>query len=189
MILRMLGLSVVAAMATAGATTVQAAPPSDAAACAAALDVVKADVEDHKSPRPWAVFGHAGSRDDGLTAAALRKAMKKDPPSADLATKFVSQDARDWTWVCSDVIAYLSSNRIAHNQMDLTQTILDAPEIFSLSLPVLSADGKEALADIAQSRGAHARGGGGDMRGWVVHLRKDAQGRWRQTDAFVNITG
>ncbi len=188
MIRKVLSMSVIAFLVTAAVgSAAQAAPSGDAAACAAALDVVTAQVEGHKSPRPWAVIGQSGSRDDGLTASALRKATKKDPPSPVLAAKFVHQEEVDPLAACADVRGFLERNKIAHDQATIDQITAkpgkNALEIFSLSLPVLSADGKDALADTSEPHGANG------VRGLVVHLRKDAKGHWRKTDAFVNITG
>ena len=190
MIPRVLSSSVIAFLATvAGATAAQAAPSPDAAACAAALDVVTTRVADHKDPTPWAVVGTSGSRDDGLTASSVRKGMKKDPPSPALAAKFVGRNARDPIESCPDVRGFLERNGIVHDQPAIDQILAKAGkgaassfplQIFSLSLPVLGADGRDALTDTGFV--ANVMGGSGE----VIHLRKGAHGHWRRTDAFTS---
>jgi hypothetical protein len=133
----------------------------DAAACDAALALLKEHLPAGVGQKPWAVVGSAGSRDDNLTAADLRKALRKDRPSPALTALFIRNWERD------------PLPAIDHMQ--------PKPAIFSVSLPTVSADGDEALADIGADAGAHG------PVAWVVHLRKNAKGRWRTTDAMVSL--
>ena len=183
-----LGAAAVAAAAIGGAAQ---AAPNDSAACAAALDVVKGQLVPRKDARPWAVIGSAGSRDDGLTAQALRKGLRADPPSQALAARFVGQNERDPLEACPEVLGLLERRHVVHDQAVIDQILAKAGKdaklypirIFSLSLPVIGADGRDALTDTGETGGADR------VRGWVVHLRKDAKGHWREVAAFTNITG
>jgi hypothetical protein len=155
-----------------------AAGPGDGAGCDAALALIK---EHLPGKGRWAVLGSEGSRDDNLTAADLRKSLKKDRPSPALAAQFVGQNERNPIPACANVRSFLDQAGVVHDQKAV-DALQPKPTIFGLSLPVVSADGTEALADVGADTGAHG------PVGWVFHLRKDAKGRWRTTDAMVTLT-
>jgi hypothetical protein len=152
----------------------------DAAACDAALALLKEHLPAGVGQKPWAVVGSAGSRDDNLTAADLRKALRKDRPSPALTALFIRNWERDPLPVCANVRGFLDQAGIVHDQAAIDH-MQPKPAIFSVSLPTVSADGDEALADIGADAGAHG------PVAWVVHLRKNAKGRWRTTDAMVSL--
>ena len=144
--------------------------PAPAGGSAAACDAALAVIKEHLPGKGrWAVLGSSGSRDDNLTPADLRKDLKKDRPSPALSAQFIGQWEQTLLPSAPMCAAYLDQGGIAHDQAAIDRA-QPKPTIFGLSLPVVSADGREALADIGADTGFMARSVG------LAHLRKDAGG-------------
>jgi hypothetical protein len=155
-------------------------------ACNAALVTVKRMTSGQVNGRPWVVAESPASADPesfaGKEEEFLSQSWQGDKPARELAHAFVTSQPKGALSVCPKITAYLDGAGIKHGEAAAHDAALDpatgrpipvySGTILSLSLPVISSDGHDAVVEIAVS-------GGWTMgAGSLHHLREGLDGEW-----------
>lgn len=171
------------AIALCSAAMSASAAPAAIAACDAALDLTKTFVDQRMDGKPWIV-----SENDGLMTRAdlseilAQKKWPKDPPPTSLIRAYLTAHPSAAVVRCPSLRKFLADTGVAHGDKAVAHASLDvwySANILWLSLPVVSANGREALVDVALSGGTLA------ASSRINHLRRRADGRWVSVDLLV----
>jgi hypothetical protein len=157
----------------------------DNPACAAALDLILSHAGKGKKTTPVVVAGAPDTAETkDYTAETLAKAeWAGDRPSADLVSAFIGLPAVGVLDSCPGLSDTLARDRIQSGDdavAQITQSngdIVDLPTypaaILSLSLPVVSGDGRDALVQVNICQGVNM------CAGSIRHLQKEKSGHWK----------
>jgi hypothetical protein len=132
-------------------------------------------VDDFRHNR-W-ISGGAQKNPDDLDRAA-------DLPSEEAARLLIASHAVSAVTACPDLRSYLVSKHVPFGRAAETHATrrlksgLFRQDVLSFSLPVVTADGREALANVSEV-GAPLAGAG-----FVWHLRRDDNGVWKVTSTL-----
>lgn len=162
-----------------------AALADDNPACKAALDLILSHLGKGKKATPLVVAGapDAAETKDYTADTLLEATWNGDKPSADLASAFMGLPAVGVLDSCPGLSDTLAKNRIQSGDDAVTRMtqstgdIVDLPTypamILSLSLPVVSGDGRDALVQ------ENICGGVNLCAGSIKHLQREKTGRWK----------
>jgi hypothetical protein len=169
------------------------APPAlsraaHARACNAALTIVRTFTASQISGKPWIVGDSPADEDIHAFAkdgqALITQQWQGERPSIDLANAFASAQPTSATKECPEISAYLDRVGMQHGDAAASAAMAADPKenrmikpffsatIFSLSFPVMSENGDEALVDVAVGGGITAGAGS------VHFLRRRPNGEW-----------
>jgi hypothetical protein len=181
---RIAGWIIVAALAL-GVPCVASAADVDNPACAAALDLILSFARHGKRVTPLVVADAADSAEakDYTPDTLLTAGWTQAPPSADLAQAFLSLPAVSAVSSCPSLPAALSKENIGYGDDAVARvttvdpSIVSLPtyvaEVLTLSLPVVSGDGKDALVQDSLCQGENL------CVGSIWHLQRDKSGKWK----------
>jgi hypothetical protein len=176
-----IALSIFVLSAASGACAADAANP----ACAAALDLILSIPKHGKHATPLVVAETPDSAEtkDLTPETLLEDGWWGERPSQDLVDVFMGQLPVSILDSCPGLDADLSKAKIASGQaaVDQATTINDdivslptyPANVLSLSLPVMSEDGHDALVQDSLCGGVNACTSG------ILLLRREKGGRWR----------
>ena len=157
----------------------------DNPACAAALDLIANHAGKGKRATPLVVAGAPDTAETkDYTADTLFQAVwNGDKPSADLASAFMGSPAASVLDSCPGLTDTLAKDRIQSGDdavARVTATNSDIVElptypatVLSLSLPVVSGSGRDALVQENLCQGVNM------CAGSIRHLQREKSGRWR----------
>ena len=179
-----LGLAALFLLATVAPGAALAADAQNPA-CTAALDVILSFAKGGKHPTPLIVAATPDSQESGAftTDTLLQAGWTGDVPSQSLADAFLSLPAQSPLEACPGLPAELAKARITTGDDAVARVtaenteIVDLPtygaNVLSLSLPIVSADGRDALLQDRLCDGPK------DCVGSIVHLQREKGGRWK----------
>jgi len=158
-------------------------------ACAAAVDYSRSIVSHRFENHPWIFDAAPDDQSMRLSAHDLRASIwTLDRPSIELSMRFAKATTKGALDACPELRNLLTDRQIAFGSRAVDEMMaksmaswhngngLYSSFIVSLSLPVLSPDGREALA--YESSTAGPLGGGGH----IIHLRRNRADRWVVVD-------
>ncbi|HEY5288719.1 MAG TPA: hypothetical protein VIJ59_01670 [Caulobacteraceae bacterium] len=186
---RRVGAIAVCALAIGAANTALAADAANPA-CAVALDFILGQAGRGKHPTPLVVSAAADVGEiKGYTPDNILQAgWSGVTPSADFAANFLGQAPGGPLDACPDLAPALTRARIASgaeavarvtaNNDDITTLPTYPADVLSLSLPVLSADGRGALLQANVCTAVDT------CSGEIVYLERDKAGRWKRVGAL-----
>jgi hypothetical protein len=162
-----------------------AALADDNPACAAALDLIISHAGKGKKAAPLVVAGAPDTAETkDYTAETLFKAdWNGDKPSADLASAFMGLPAAGVLDSCPGLTDTLTKDRIQSGDDAVARVTTSTGDIvalptypatvLSLSLPVVSGDGRDALVQENICEGVNM------CAGSIRHLQREKSGRWK----------
>jgi hypothetical protein len=162
-----------------------AALAADNPACAAALDLILSHTGKGKRAMPLVVAGAPDTQETkDYTAETLAQAdWTGDRPQVDLVGAFIGLPAVGVLDSCPGLSDTLARERIQSGDdavarvTTTTGDIVDLPtypaSVLSLSLPVVSGDGRDALVEENLCRGVNM------CLGSIRHLQREKSGRWK----------
>lgn len=165
----------------------------DNPACVVALDFIQGLVGRGKHTTRLAVAEAPDTAETkDLTADNILDAgWSGDPPSAGFASAFLQSPAQSVLDSCPGLVAELTREKIANGDDAVArltatdsgiQSLPEYPaEILSLSLPILSADGHDALLEENICTGVDMCSGG------IQHLQRDKAGRWKRVGGMQAV--
>jgi hypothetical protein len=183
-------LFLLAAAAPSGALAADAQNP----ACVAALDVILSFAKRGKNPTPLVVAGTPDSQESGAFTieTLLQAGWTGDVPSQSLADAFLSLPPQSPLDACPGLQAELAKARITTGDdavarvtaenTDIVSLPTYGADVLSLSLPIVSADGRDALLQDRLCEGPQA------CVGSIVHLQREKGGRWKAVSSVQSTT-
>lgn len=136
--------------------------------------------------RPWQMVVSSkldnGAQPDDKPWRIVRRTWDRDRPSRELVAWFVGDGRSNAVVDCPDFVKSAQAHGVRLLE-GLDPVASAKAERLVMSTPVISPDGKTALA--AVSRVLPGRGG----ISLYMHLRKDAAGAWAVTDSSVSKIG
>lgn len=163
-------------------------------ACVAALDVIMSFAKHGKRPTPLIVAAAPDSQESGAftTDTLLQAGWTGDVPPQSLADAFLSLPAQSPLDACPGLQAELAKAKIGAGDDAVARAtaenadIVDLPtygaDVLSLSLPIVSADGRDALLQDRLCEGPQA------CVGSIVHLQREKGGRWKAVSSVQSAT-
>ena len=179
-----LGLTALFVLASA-APSVALAAEAQNPACVAALDVIMSFTKRGKHPTPLIVEAAPDTQESGAftTETLLQAGWTGDAPSQSLADAFLSLPAQSPLDACPGLQAELTKAKITTGDdavarvtaanADIVSLPTYGADVLSLSLPIVSADGRDALLQDRLCDGPQ------DCVGTIVHLQREKGGRWK----------
>jgi hypothetical protein len=173
-------------LCAAGAPSVALSADAQTPACAAALDLILGFAKQGKHPTPLIVAATPDSAETKTytTDTLLQADWSGSPPPQALADALLSLPAQGVFDSCPGLQAELTKARIASGDDAVARITQVDPDIvalptyganvLSLSLPIVSADGRDALVQDSLCQGPNA------CVGAIIHLQKEKGGRWRE---------
>jgi hypothetical protein len=179
-----LGLAALFMLAAAAPSAALAADAQNPA-CVAALDVILSFAKRGKHPAPLIVATTPDAQESGAftTDTLMQAGWTGEAPSRDLADAFLSLPAQSPLQACPGLPAELAKERVATGDdavarvtaenADIVSLPTYGANVLSLSLPIVSADGRDALLQDRLCDGPQ------DCVGSIVHLQREKGGRWK----------
>ena len=158
---------------------------ADNPACTAALDLILSHAGKGKRATPLVVAGAPDSQEakDYTPETMFQATWAGEKPSADLIGAFVGLPAASVLDSCPGLSDTLAKDRIQSGDDAVARItanngdIVDLPtypaSILSLSLPVISGDGRDAMVEESICEGVNM------CAGSIRHLQRDKAGRWK----------
>jgi hypothetical protein len=188
-----LGLAALIVFAAAAPGVVLAADAGNPA-CAAALDHILTFAKRGKHPAALVVASTPDSQESGAftTDTLLQAGWTGEAPSRELADAFLSLPAQSALQACPGLEGQLAKEkittgddavaRVTAEDADIVSLPTYGANVLSLSLPIVSADGRDALLQDRLCDGPQ------DCVGSIVHLQREKGGRWRAVSSVQSAS-
>jgi len=181
-------------LVAAGAPSLALCADAQTPACAAALDVIMGFAKGGKNQTPLIVASTPDTSETKsyTTETLLQADWSAGPPAQPLADAFLSLPAQSVIDSCAGVQAELAKAKISSGDDAVARVTAVDPDIvalpsygarvLSLSLPIVGADGHDALVQESLCEGPNA------CTGAILLLLKDKAGRWKEVSNTLSPT-